>query len=85
MDKKKKTCIVVNSRANYGRIRSVLEAVRQHDKLELQLIIGASALLYRFGQVIDNIRAEGFEPDALLYSIVEGENPVTVASQPGLR
>ena len=48
----RKICIVVNSRANYGRIKSVLEAIRARDDLELQLIVGASALLYRFGNVL---------------------------------
>ncbi len=81
---KRKICIVVASRANYGRIKSVLEAVSEHPELELQLIVGASALLYRFGSVIDIIRKDGFEIVATLYSIVEGENPTTMAKSTGL-
>ena len=46
---KRKIAVVVASRANYGRIRSVLRAIENHPKLELLLIVGASALLYRFG------------------------------------
>ena len=80
----RKVCVVVNSRANYGRVRSVMEAIAGHENLALQLIVGASALLYRFGNVIDVIRADGFEPDATLYSIVEGETPVTMAKSTGL-
>ena len=68
----KKVCVVVNSRANYGRIRSVLAAISRHPRLELQLVVGASALLYRFGRVVDVIEQDGYQPDALLYSIVEG-------------
>lgn len=77
-------CVVVNSRANYGRIRSVLGAIKDHENLELQLIVGASALLYRFGRVVDVIRKDGYEPSATLYSIVEGETPVTMAKSTGL-
>ena len=44
--------VVVNSRANYGRIKSVLAAIQARPDLELQLIVGASALLYRFGEPI---------------------------------
>jgi len=77
-------CIVVNSRANYARIKSVMHAISQHDSLNLQLIIGASALLYRFGQVIDVIENDGFKANARLYSIIEGENPVTMAKSTGL-
>jgi UDP-hydrolysing UDP-N-acetyl-D-glucosamine 2-epimerase len=75
---------VVNSRANYGRIKSVMRAVQQHPDLELQTIVGASALLHRFGHAVDVIRADGFEPSATVYSIVEGENPTTMAKSTGM-
>jgi UDP-hydrolysing UDP-N-acetyl-D-glucosamine 2-epimerase len=81
---KRKICIVVNSRANYGRIKSVMRAVQDHPNLELQLIVGASALLYRFGNVVDLISADGFEASATMYSIVEGETPTTMAKSTGL-
>lgn len=80
----RKICVVVNSRANYGRIKSVLSAIVAHQDLELQLITGASALLHRFGSVIDLIRQDGFEPDATVYSIVEGETPTTMAKSTGM-
>jgi UDP-hydrolysing UDP-N-acetyl-D-glucosamine 2-epimerase len=80
----RKVCVVVNSRANYGRIKSVLRAVANHSDLELKLIAGASALLWRFGNVAEQIRADGFEIDAVVYSIVEGENPTTMAKSTGM-
>lgn len=80
----RKICVVVNSRANYGRIKSVMRAVQQHPDLELQTIVGASALLHRFGHAVDVIRADGFEPSATVYSIVEGENPTTMAKSTGM-
>jgi UDP-hydrolysing UDP-N-acetyl-D-glucosamine 2-epimerase len=81
---RKKVCVVVNSRANYGRIKSFLSAVESHPGLELQLIVGASAMLYRFGAVIDTIRKDGFEPLSVVYSIVEGETPSTMAKSTGM-
>ncbi|MDP6346472.1 MAG: UDP-N-acetylglucosamine 2-epimerase [Alphaproteobacteria bacterium] len=81
---RRRVCVVVNSRANYGRIKSVMRAVQQHPELELQTIVGASALLYRFGHAVDVIRADGFEPSATVYSIVEGENPTTMAKSTGM-
>jgi UDP-hydrolysing UDP-N-acetyl-D-glucosamine 2-epimerase len=81
---KRKVCVIVASRANYGRIKSVMTAISEHPDLELQLIVGASALLYRFGQVVDVIEADGFKVDAKIYSIVEGENPTTMAKSVGL-
>ena len=81
---RRKVCVVVNSRANYGRIKSVLEAIKAHPQLELQLITGASALLHRFGQVVDRSARDGFEPCATVYSIVEGETPTTMAKSTGM-
>ena len=80
----RKVCVVVNSRANYGRIKSFLRAAMDHPGLELQLIVGASALLYRFGSVIDVIREDGFNPRAIVHSVVDGETPVTMAKSVGL-
>lgn len=81
---RKKICVVVNSRANYGRIKSFMRAVTANSILELQLIVGASALLYRFGDVVKIMREDGFEPNAVMYSIVEGDTPTTMAKSTGL-
>src|SRR5256885_5124354 len=83
-DGRRTVCVVVNSRANYGRIKSVLAAIRARPDLELQLILGASALLYRFGTVRQTIEADGFTPAATVYTIVEGETPTTMAKSTGL-
>jgi UDP-hydrolysing UDP-N-acetyl-D-glucosamine 2-epimerase len=81
---KRKICVVVASRANYGRIKSFMQSVKAHPDLELQLIVSASALLYRFGNAIDVIKDDGFEPDAKVYYVVEGENLTTMAKSTGL-
>ena len=80
----RKVCIFVGSRANYSSIKSVMRAVRQHPELQLQLVVGASALLDRFGSVVDVIEADGFTPDARVTMIVEGETPATMAKSTGL-
>lgn len=81
---KRKVCVVVNSRANYGRIKSVLRAAQGHPDLELQLVVGASALLQRFGGVRSIIEADGFAPAATTHTIVEGDTPTTMAKSTGL-
>lgn len=83
-DRRRKVCVLVNSRANYGRIKSVMRAVADHPDLELQLVLGASALLQRFGSARDIIEGDGFKPQATVYSIVEGETPTTMAKSTGL-
>ena len=81
---KRKICIVVNSRANYGRIKSVMRAIKMHKNLELQLVLGASALLHRYGDLRDLIKADGFEPIASIHTIVDGGTPLTMAKSTGL-
>ena len=75
---------MVNSRANYGRIKSVLREINNSPALELQLILGASALLHRFGDVQEIVRADGFKISNKVYLIIEGENPTTMAKSTGM-
>ena len=80
----RKVCVVVGSRANYGSIKSVMRAVQGHPELQLQIIVAASALLDRFGSVVEVIERDGFTPDARVNMIVEGETPITMAKSTGL-
>jgi UDP-hydrolysing UDP-N-acetyl-D-glucosamine 2-epimerase len=80
----KKICVFVGSRANYSSIKSVMKAVQNDPDLELQVVLGASALLDRFGRVENLIRKDGFEPNFVFHNIVEGENPTTMAKSTGL-
>jgi UDP-hydrolysing UDP-N-acetyl-D-glucosamine 2-epimerase len=80
----RKICVVVASRANYGRVKSVMSAIKNHPDLELQLIVGASVMLYRFGKAIEIIKSDGFEPDRTIYYVVEGETLSTQAKSTGL-
>ena len=83
-EKKKKLCVVVASRANYGRIKTVLQAAQAHPDIELQVIAGASTMLERYGRAVDILRKDGFEPDAMIYYVIEGENLATQAKTTGL-
>ncbi|MGH3776372.1 MAG: UDP-N-acetylglucosamine 2-epimerase [Pseudonocardiaceae bacterium] len=83
-DRPKKICVVVASRANLARITTVLEAVRDHPDLELQVIAAASALLDRFGCAVHVLEDAGFTPDAKIRFIIEGQTPATMAKSTGL-
>ncbi len=80
----KKVCVVVASRANYGRVKHLLKAIQAHPGLELQLVVGASTLLERFGPAIDVIRKDGFKPLRSIFYVVEGETLTTQAKSTGL-
>jgi len=80
----RKICVVVGSRANYSSIKSVMKAVKKRHELKLQLVVTASALLDRFGSVVNLIETDGFKADARVSIIVEGETPATMAKSTGL-
>jgi UDP-hydrolysing UDP-N-acetyl-D-glucosamine 2-epimerase len=80
----RKVCVVVGSRANYSSIKSAMQAIAAHPHLELQLVVGASALLDRYGSVTELIERDGFEPDEKVFMLIEGETPATMAKSTGL-
>jgi len=82
--KSRKICVVVASRANYARVKFLMKAIQESPKLELQMIVSASALLYKYGHVIDVIRQDGFEPNLKIHYLVEGENLITQAKSTGM-
>jgi len=82
--KKKKICVVVASRANYGRVKYLMRAIEDHPLLELQLIVGASTMLQRFGPAIDVIKRDGFYPHRSIFYVIEGETLSTQAKSTGL-
>ena len=84
MPEPRKICVVVASRANYARVKTVLEAVREHPDLQLQVVAGASLVLERFGNAVDVMSLDGFAPDATIRFIIEGETPATMAKSTGL-
>ncbi len=83
-NKIKKICVVVNSRANYARVKSLLIEINKNKKLKLILVLGASASLYRFGEVHKVIKKDHFKIDEMLFSVVEGNDLVGMSKTTGL-
>lgn len=83
MTRRRKVCVVVASRANYGRIKSVLMACKNNPNIELQIVATASAILYRFGQVVEIMKSDGFQPNAQVHVVLEGDAPSTMVKSTG--
>ncbi len=81
---RRKICFVVNSRANYARIKTAILACMDHQDLDTVVIVGASGVLYRFGNVSELIENDGIKIEAKLYTVVEGNDPVAMAKTTGL-
>lgn len=52
--------VITGTRAEYGLLRSVMAAIADQPRLELQVIATGMHLLARFGKTVRDIRADGF-------------------------
>lgn len=81
---KRKIAVVITARPSYSRIKTALQAIKEHPALELQLIVAASALLDRYGSAVNYIVADGFEIAAKVFNVLEGENLTAAAKTTGI-
>jgi UDP-N-acetylglucosamine 2-epimerase len=61
-----------------------MRAIQNHPDLGLQIVAGASALLDRYGSVVELMEEDNFHPVAQVYMLIEGETPATMAKSTGL-
>jgi len=80
----RKICVVITARPSYSRIKTALSAIKRHPKLQLQLVIAGSALLDRYGNAVNYIEEDGFDIDAKVFMVLEGENKTSMAKTTGL-
>ncbi len=79
-----KVCFIIGSRANYSSIKSVMCEVKNSPSLTCQLVLYASSVLERYGEVSDLISEDGFEVNEKIFNLIEGESPLTMAKSTGL-
>lgn len=68
----RRICVIITARPSYARVKTALVAMRDHPGIDLQLVVAASALLDRYGRVVDVMKKDGFEIAAEVYSVLEG-------------
>ncbi len=78
-NKKIKIAVVINNRANYARIKSFLISAKKNKKISINLILAASSVVEKFGELENVIKKDGFKISKKLYTIIEGDKPVTMA------
>lgn len=75
---------VLVDRANYGRMKPVLERMRRRPEIDLKIICSGTMLLERFGRAREVVAEDGFEIAADVYFEIEGSVPNTMAKSVGL-
>lgn len=84
MSDKRKICAVITARPSYSRVKTALQAIKNHPKLELQLVVAGSALLDRYGNAVNFIEKDGFTISEKVFMVLEGENKTAMAKTTGL-
>lgn len=80
---KRKVCVVLVDRANYGRMKPVMEAIQAHAELTLQVIAAGTMVLERFQKASELVRKDGFPIDGEIFIELEGSNPITMSKSVG--
>ena len=81
---KRKICVVITARPSYSRVKTVLQAIKEHPQLELQLVVSGSALLDRYGTAVNFIEKDGFEVVSRVFNVLEGENLMSAIKTTGI-
>ena len=80
---RRKVCVVLVDRANYGRLKPVMTEIRERPELQLQIIAAGTMVLERFDSPVKVVQADGFNVDGQIYTELEGSTPATMAKSVG--
>src|SRR3989344_2902787 len=82
---KRKICFPVPSRVHYARQKRFLNLLNKHPKVELQLVVGGSILLEKYGEkFLPAIKLAGFNINETLFNVIEGGQNIAMAKTAGL-
>ncbi len=79
----RRIAVVLVDRANYGRLKPVMQAIKDHPELDLQVVCGGTMVLDRFDTPLRLVEADGFRVDGEIYIELEGSTPSTMAKSLG--
>jgi UDP-hydrolysing UDP-N-acetyl-D-glucosamine 2-epimerase len=80
----KKVLLYIGSRANYSSARSLLKAFKSHEMLDPIVILGAAALVDKYGNLEELIKSDGFKIDHKISFLVEGGKLENMAQSCGI-
>ncbi|SKB87112.1 UDP-N-acetylglucosamine 2-epimerase/UDP-N-acetyl-D-glucosamine 2-epimerase, UDP-hydrolysing,TIGR03568 [Lachnospiraceae bacterium] len=80
----RKICVFIGGRANYSSIKSAMQAIQKHPDLQLQVVLGGSGLVDKFGNLEKILVNDGFPIDEKVYMQVEGDKPNAMVKTAGL-
>jgi UDP-hydrolysing UDP-N-acetyl-D-glucosamine 2-epimerase len=80
----KKVSAVITARASYSRIKSVLIELNKSDDLILEIVIMASALVDKYGSIINYLENDGLNISYKIFSLVNTQDSSFQSKTTGL-
>lgn len=81
---KRRVCFVITSKIHFERNQRILEELRSHPNIELQVVVGGSALIEKYGNVVPDLEKAGFTVDAQFLMALDGGGVVAMAKSAGV-
>ncbi len=82
--KKRKICVVLTTRGNYAKMKSLMAFIQEAPDLELQLVIGGMVVLEKYGRIMQTLENGGSIVARRINFVIEGENLSTMSKSSGL-
>lgn len=80
----RKICVVTGTRAEFGLLRWLMEGIRSHPNLTLQVVATGMHLSPEFGSTYREIEEAGFNIDAKVEMLLSSDSSVAVTKSMGL-
>ena len=82
--KKRKTCVVTGTRAEYGLLRWLMDGINKSTKLDLQIVATGMHLSPEFGLTYQEIENDGFKIDKKIEMLLSADTPSSISKSTGL-
>ena len=82
--RRRKICVITGTRADYGKLLPILKKIREDTDLELAIIATGMHFLDKFGYTVQEIESDGFDIDAPVRMIIEGDDGFSMTKSLGI-
>jgi UDP-N-acetylglucosamine 2-epimerase (non-hydrolysing)/GDP/UDP-N,N'-diacetylbacillosamine 2-epimerase (hydrolysing) len=76
--------VLTGTRAEYGLLKPAMDAIQDHEDLELSVVATGMHLSPRHGNTVDEIRADGFTVDREVLMQLDGDSGTAMAKSLGI-
>ena len=80
----KTICFIISARASYSRVKTILDSLKKEKKINIDIVVTSSMIINKHGNVIDNIKKDGFKIGYKIHNLVSDENLTYQAKTTGI-